>query len=79
MRYVPAREILGDDPELVYVVEVKVPVRAGEAFLDELLMVVGDAVGKFEQTVPDRTWVSTVTGYGPPGYGAPDDAAPSTD
>ncbi|HJX45193.1 MAG TPA: hypothetical protein VJ352_16075 [Geodermatophilus sp.] len=72
MRYVTVQEIIGPDPEPMYVVQVKVPMRAGEAVVDELTAVVGQAVYDFEQTVPDRTWHSGVTGYFPPGYGRDD-------
>ncbi|MGY1653594.1 hypothetical protein [Geodermatophilus sp. SYSU D01119] len=58
------QEIPGDDPEPMYVIQVKVPMRAGEFVHDELLIAVGEAVLKFQKAIPDRAWEARVTGRG---------------
>ncbi len=72
MRYETVQQITGPDPEPMYIVVVKVPIRAGEEVLDELSAVVGEAVHDFKRTIPDRAWETSVTGYYPPGHLPPD-------
>jgi hypothetical protein len=72
MRHVTAQEIFGPDPEPMYVIQVKLPTRAGETVFNDLACTVGDTVYEFEKTIPDRDWYSRVTGHYPPGY-RPDD------
>ncbi len=74
MRYVVVQELTGPDLEPMYIAVVKVPMRAGEVVLNDLLCTIGDAVYEFEKTIPDHDWYPSVTGYEPPGYTAPDDA-----
>lgn len=72
MKYVTVQELVGPDPEPMYFAVVKVPMRAGDEVLTELLLAVDDAVQAFEKTLPDHDWRATAFGIAPP-YPARDD------
>jgi hypothetical protein len=70
------KQWMREDPEPMFLIQIRVPVQAGEFVHEELLLAVGDEVHQFEQAIPNRAWDAAVRGHYPAAPAAADDAAP---